>query len=99
MTLTESIEAQADLGDILVYDNVSVTENIAMEGFLNIDVNDAVSITESVTLLVTARRDGWIVNLRSDQQKYPLSMDQNDTRKMRSFEQDSPKSMDTTDIL
>ena len=99
VTLTESIEAQADLGDILVYDNVSVTENIAMEGFLNIDVNDAVSITESVTLLVTARRDGWIVNLRSDQQKYPLSMDQNDTRKMRSFEQDSPKSMDTTDIL
>ena len=61
-----------------VSESVTVSENIEMGGTLDLSVNDTVTATESVSVVIWAARAG-LIHLRSKQQSYPLSMDSGET--------------------
>ncbi len=86
--------------DVAVSDSITVTEfNSFFFNEYNVSVIDAVTISESVSISISARRDGSVVKMRSNQQAYPITLDLQPIIKLDSNQQKYPLPMDTTDIL
>ncbi len=76
VTITESISMEF-IFNISVSDDVAISESISIALDLgSISVNDAVTITESVTVDPSDPTRGF-VKMRSNQQSYPIPMDDN----------------------
>lgn len=76
ITITESITVDFTF-DISVSDNITISEDVQMQTSMgDISVFDAITITESVTMFTPDQLSG-IAIMRSNQQQYPLGMDDN----------------------